>query len=314
MVAARNHMMYTMPLDLNLAFDKTEATIVRLQERFPIEVSMSSIVKVDGVSKVYRTRVQIIHTLDSFNRTLLETDFEDNVFADTTYDPTTGRATAIVWDRVYLEICDHVRGKKTCHICRRSVLSPSFAAHFRQCSKGKGCSICQLVVPGDNLAVHRETCGVRKFECRVCGKNCPTGGSRAAHEKICRKAETEVVEPQSKRRRTNPLKYHEKSAIQGRFRVITLPVGYKTDHEGAFVELRDQIKLVLDENRGSGLKCYLVAEMLMKQLLDDTKTSAAYFPSSNATILSSTDIGEIIEDQIAGKSHAYLLSRYYFLQ
>ena len=76
MVAARNHMMYTLPVDLNSALNSSEATIVRLQERFPIEMSMSAIVKVDGSPKVYRTRVLIIHSLDSFNRSLLETDFE----------------------------------------------------------------------------------------------------------------------------------------------------------------------------------------------------------------------------------------------
>ena len=299
MVAARNHMMYTLPVDLNSALNSSEATIVRLQERFPIEMSMSAIVKVDGSPKVYRTRVLIIHSLDSFNRSLLETDFEDNVFADTSFDPRTGLATSIKWEKVFLEICDHVRGKKTCHICRKTVLSASFACHFRKCSNGKGCSICQCVVPGD-LKTHKESCGVRKFACRLCEREFPTGGSRAAHEKLCRRAETEVVEPQSKRQRIVQSKYHQKSAIKGRFRVITLPVGYKTDHEGAFVELRDQIRMVLDESRASGIKAYLVAEMRMKQLLDDTKTSNAYFPSSHATFLTSTDIKEVVEEQIAG--------------
>ena len=156
------------------------------------------------------------------------------------------------------------------------------------------------MVPGD-LKTHKESCGVRKFCCRLCDKEFSTGGSRAAHEKICRKADTEVVEPQSKRQRVLPSKYHQRSAINGRFRVITLPVGYKTDHEGAFVELRDQIRMVLDESRASGIKAYLVAEMKMKQLLDDTKTDNAYFPSSHAIILTSTDIKDVVEEQIAGK-------------
>ena len=100
MVAARNHMMYTLPVDLNAALNSSEATITRLQDRFPIEMSMSAIVKVDDSPKVYRTRVLIIHSLD-------------NAFADTSFDPTTGRATSITWEKVFLEICDHVRGKKT---------------------------------------------------------------------------------------------------------------------------------------------------------------------------------------------------------
>ena len=68
MVAARNHMMYTMPLDLNLAFDKTEATIVRLQERFPIEVSMSPIVKLMESVRF------IVHGSKSFTRWTASTE------------------------------------------------------------------------------------------------------------------------------------------------------------------------------------------------------------------------------------------------
>ena len=76
------------------------------------------------------------------------------------------------------------------------------------------------------LGAQKETCGVKNFEDYVLMK------------KLCWRADTEVVEPQPKCQRIiSPSKYHQINAIEGWFRILSLPVGYKPDHKRTSVEL-----------------------------------------------------------------------------
>jgi hypothetical protein len=109
------------------------------------------------------------------------------------------------------------------------------------------------------------------------------------------------MQPELKRNRKSVASnYDQQSAIGGRFRIISLPVGAATDHEGAFADLRDQILQILDDVMGAGVKSYLVAEMKMRKLLELNKTTETTFPSTAATMLISTDKAAVIENQIAG--------------
>jgi len=308
----RNYASFNLSDNIDIALDQAHKIILRKDADFPIEVVMRANVTVDNVPKVYTARTLFIHKIDNYNKSLLKDDFDENMIADITYDKDTGKSTEINFVRFTLETCSHIKDKRNCPVCNRTVCRNSFAKHFLDCSKGRGCSICQLIVPDGDLASHRDTCGNRTYDCRVCNRTFTTGSGRAAHEKKCRvssdSSSSTSDSNQKKLKESVSSKYSEISAIEGRFRIITLPVGSGTDHEGVFSDLREQICLVLQDVMGTGVKSYIVAEVKMRKLLEESTTSETFFQSTAAIVIHSSNIAEIVERQIAGK----LVYHFYF--
>ena len=302
----RNYATFDLSNDLNIALDQAHKIILRKDADFPIEAILRAKVNVDDVPKVYTARTLFIHKIDNFDRNLLKDDFDENMFADMTYNEVTGKSTDFKFVKFTLDTCSHIKEKRNCPVCKRTVSRNSFAKHFLNCSNGFGCSICQLIVPDGDLASHRETCGNKTYDCRVCQRAFTTGSGRSAHEKKCRvstDSSSSTKEPEQKKRKDSVTsKYSETTAIEGRFRVITLPVGSGTDHEGVFSDLREQICLVLQDVMGTGVKSYIVAEVKMRKLLEQSTTTETFFHSTPAILIASSNIAEIVERQIAGKN------------
>ena len=301
---AQNFRVFDLPCDMKVALDKTFEIVKRMDADFPIEAVFKAKADVDGVIKFYSSRTLFIHRLENFKREILDEDITEYIIMDTNFDEERACATEIKLLNFYLETRSHVKERRVCPICSRSLSSKSFAKHFSVCSKGKGCSICQLVVPDGNVALHRETCGAKTYDCRLCSRRFSTGRARAEHEKKCRLAAPDNFSDSSSSKQARPSvvdNYEQETAIDGHFRIISLPVTQVTDHEGALSDLTDQIELILGELLGTGLKAYIVAEMKMRKLLEQEKTTECYFSSKAATFLSTTDKTAVLKQQIAGK-------------
>ena len=98
--------------------------------------------------------------------------------------------------------------------------------------------------------------------------------------------------------------YEQETAIEGHFGIISLPKTQVTDHEGALSNFTDQIELILEELLGTGLKAYIVAEMKMRKVLEQDKTTECYFSFKAATFFSSAD-KSAVKKQIEGKVHIF---------
>ena len=138
-------------------------------------------------------------------------------------------------------------------------------------------------MPDGNVALHRESCGAKTYDRRVCSRRFSTGRARAEHEKKCRTAVPDTFLDSSSSKQARPSvvdNYEQETAIEGHFRIISLSLTQVTDHEGALSDLTEQIEL--DELLETELKAYIVADMKMRKLLEQDKTTLCYISSTAA--------------------------------
>ena len=134
--------------------------------------------------------------------------------------------------------------------------------------------------------IRQAVCSVRWYICPKCDGKFTTGIAKAAHERRCVSAQ--LTAPTNRPRLDIPV---VKSALNGRFKMISLPVPKEVgaDYQGVFTDMEDQLVAILEEILGCGLKVYLSLQLDMVQYINGDKLRHG-FHSPTLELLQTTDI------------------------
>ena len=169
--------------------------------------------------------------------------------------------------------------KVRCSKCSTEMESKDLPDHLSICIKHQRCPVCQKHVNVD-LEDHIDKCGVKVYNCNVCGEQFNTGSKRTSHQRKCGIDDTDKV------------------AIGGLFRIVKLqPSISSPDYEGVLEGEVDHMVDILDNRIEIGLKFYISLEVNMK-LPSDELTKVINFQSSATILIQETQIKKEVQEHI----------------
>ena len=262
----------------------TELRVVlgNLKHRMPLDVALTADFTIRNETR-HSVRSNLL-TVRDVNDPQLEQ------FVETIWDqvyPKMGHGVSnfesVKFSEVAVQFKEH-RVRKTCPCCKNTVRKTRFAEHVQTCGFGRVCHRCEKEIDGD-MVDHRQTCYVKSFPCRICHVHFATGNARIAHERKCRAKE--ITQPEAVLKKAHVAAGYnvEASAMQGRFKVLSIPVpmAIGPDYRGVFGDMEEQLVTILEELIGTGIRINMGLDVDMTQHINGD--AHRHFFQSNASTL-----------------------------
>ena len=169
--------------DLRQAIDQATDIVASL-ETFPVDVSFSAFVVIDGKGRMLKTKMATFHRP---NPGLME-QFHENIWIKVNeLVPEQEGSVTIEFKDIRMSIKKRVKVVQKCPCCHVEVKT-RMNLHLRErcpVSKGKYCMNCSSMVEGD-MKQHTIDCRTRKYHCVGCGEVFLHSSTLRAHQSSCR--------------------------------------------------------------------------------------------------------------------------------
>ena len=259
-----------------------------LQPRFPVDVWMSAEVEARACEKFVAELVPI--TVSSVGDPRIE-EFSAHLWdlVLPKIGNTIEHYDSVQFSNMVLMVRDHRRRSQTCPGCGKDYSYQRFMNHLKTCRSGAICVRCLAVVQG-SMTEHKASCSIRCYKCPKCDARFTTGNARTAHVRRC--TISKLSAPSNRARVNIPI---TKSALNGRFKMISLPVPVDVgpDYQGVFADMEEHMVAILEDLVGRGIKFYISLQLDMRQYLNADKLRHA-FHSHPTELLQTTEIRETL--------------------
>ncbi len=168
---------YSLGTDLRVAVDRAKENVVRLEDRFPVDIAMLCHSVHNGEGKTFCTKNLTLHRrnpeLVEQLYSAINAELQMNLPENTTREV----------KGLTLQITDRAKPVRVCPICNKG-FTHNFARHVTRCGNNKYCLHCSTFV--DCLPTHELDCRTTKYSCVICNETFTNSSTHHSHQKKCR--------------------------------------------------------------------------------------------------------------------------------